>query len=194
MSEENNQKELTFKEEIDLLWQSFREERELLKIKSAEADKRAAEFDKRMKELQEEIGGISKSNGAMAEEIVYSSLEQEKTFCGIKFDEIDRNLKVKLKKLNLEGEFDVILQNCDTLALIETKYRVREKDVFKLYDKKVKDFRKLFPQFNDYSIILGIGGMSFEENSEDEAIKNGIGIIKIKGDKVEYYTDNIKIY
>ena len=43
--------------------------------------------------------------------------------------------------------------------------------------------------FNDYKIVLGIGGMSFESKSKDIAKKNGIGIIKIIGDKVEYYTD-----
>ena len=36
--------------------------------------------------------------------------------------------------------------------------------------------------------------MSFEDNAIDEAQNNGVGIIKIVGDKVEYYTDGIKIY
>jgi len=140
------------------------------------------------------VDGISKSNGAMAEEMIYNSLKKDKIFGGIKFDEIDRNLKLKLKKFNLEGEFDVVLQNCDTLAIIETKYKVRIEDVSKLVDKKVNDFRKLFPVFNDYKIILGVGGMSFEEKAEEEAEKNGVGIIKIVGDRVEYFTDRIKVY
>jgi len=140
------------------------------------------------------VDGIAKSNGAMAEEMIYNSLKKDKTFAGIMFDEIDRNLKMKLKKFNLEGEFDVVLQNCNTLAIIETKYKVRVEDVSKLVDKKVNDFRKLFPVFNDYKIVLGIGGMSFEGQAEDVANENGVGIIKIVGDKVEYYTDRIKIY
>jgi len=48
--------------------------------------------------------------------------------------------------------------------------------------------------FNDYKIVLGIGGMSFEGQAEDVANENGVGIIKIVGDKVEYYTDKIKVY
>jgi len=86
------------------------------------------------------------------------------------------------------------LKNGDTLAIIETKYKVRVEDVSKLVDKQVSDFRKLFPMFNDYKIVLGIGGMSFENKSEDEAKEKGVGIIKIVGDNVEYYTEGIKAY
>ena len=166
-----------------------------------EADKRSAELDKQIKKLtvnienmRQEIGGIASSNGAMAEEMIYNVLEKDKTFANIKFDEIDRNIKLKLKKFNLEGEFDIILQNGDTLAIIETKYKVREKDVFELVHKKLDNFRKLFPMFSDYKILLGIGGMSFEDNSEEDAKDKGIGIIKIVGDKVEYYTEGIRLY
>ena len=118
----------------------------------------------------------------------------ELIFGGIKFEEIDKNIKLKFKKLNLEGEYDVVLQNGDTLAIIETKYKVRVKDVSELVNKKLDNFRKLFPIFSDYKILLGIGGMSFDDKVEDEAKEKGIGIIKILGDTVEYYTENIKIY
>ena len=36
--------------------------------------------------------------------------------------------------------------------------------------------------------------MSFEDKAIAEAKENGIGIIKVVGDKVEYYTEGIKIY
>ena len=56
------------------------------------------------------------------------------------------------------------------------------------------NFRLLFPLYKEYKIILGIGGLSFEDGVLEEAIKNGIGIIKISGDKVEINTEIIKIY
>ena len=52
----------------------------------------------------------------------------------------------------------------------------------------------IHPQYNNLKVILGIGGMSFEENAEQIAKENGIRIIKTMGDNVEYYTDNLKIY
>ena len=42
--------------------------------------------------------------------------------------------------------------------------------------------------------MLGIGGMSFEDRAIEEAKQQGIGIIKVKGKKVEFHTEGIRIY
>ena len=146
------------------------------------------------KEMQKHIGGIAESNGDMAEEMIYNSLEKDMTFAGIEFDIIDANKKRQIKALNIAGEYDIVLTNGNTIAIIETKYKVRSKDITKLAGEKLEDFRKLFPEFSNYKILLGIGGMSFEDKAIDEAKENGIGIIKVVGDKVEYYTEGMKIY
>ena len=158
-----------------------------------ETDLQMKETDKIIKELSKNIGGIANSNGAMAEEMIYNALDRNKTFGGIKFDDIDRNVKLHLKKLNLKGEFDVVLENGDTLAIIETKYKVQKEHIPQIL-KMPDNFRKLFPIFKDYKIILGVGGMSFDDDVPEDAIKNGIGIIKIVGENVEFYTDNIKMF
>jgi len=147
-----------------------------------------------MKDVRKEIGGIGDSNGAMAEEMIFNALDKSKTFGGIKFDDVDRNLRFKLKKIKLEAEFDVVMQNGDTIALIETKYKVKSKHITSILEKHLPSFKRLFPVFNDHKIIIGIGGMSFEKDVEEEAIEKGIGIIKIVGDKVEFFTDKIKYY
>ena len=173
-------------------WKTEREEER--KKSAAEAEKRNAEWDKKMKELREEIGGIGRSNGAVAEETIYNSLENNMTFAGINFHDIDRNWNRKKTALKLHTEVDIVLVNDDTLALIETKYKVRDKDVTKLVETIQKKFRILYPQYSGYKLILGIGGMSFEKQAIDEAEKNGVGIIKVVGDKVEYNTDGIRVY
>jgi hypothetical protein len=103
-------------------------------------------------------------------------------------------MKRSSKALNLKGQYDAVMINGDTLAIIEIKYKVDKDDVIKLYTKQVSDFKKLYPEYRNYKMLLGIGGLSFEDKSEDEAHKNGIGIIKVIGDKVEYFTDDIKEY
>ena len=157
-------------------------------------EKSNAEFDKRMEKIQSNIGGISESNGDMAEEMIYNSLEQDMVFAGIEFYEITANMRRKSKSQDLVGEYDIVLTNGDTLAIIETKYKVRSKDVTKLVGENVEKFRKLFSEFNGYKIVLGIGGMSFEDKAIEQAQQNGVGIIKIFGDKVEFHTDEIRIY
>jgi hypothetical protein len=84
--------------------------------------------------------------------------------------------------------------NGDTIALIEVKYKVDKKDVKKLIFDTVAKFKEHFPTYNNYKILLGLGGMSFDKDAIDEAKENGVGIIKVVGDKVEYHTEGIKMY
>ena len=130
----------------------------------------------------------------MAEETIFNSLKKDMAFAGIRFDYMDRNQNRHIKNLNLKGEYDVIMYNCNTVALIEIKHKVRKNDIDKLLVKKVDDFRKLFPIYKDCKIVLGVGGMSFEKGAEELAKENGIGVIKVVGDKVEYHTEEIKVY
>ena len=162
--------------------------------RSAEADKRQADTEKVVKELSKNVGGISNSNGDFAEEAIYGALDRDMSFGGIKFDYIYPNMKKSSKEKELRGEFDVILENGDTIAIIETKYKVRKKDADKLVNEKLKNFRELFPAYSGYKIILGIGGMSFDDGVIQEANDNGIGVIKVIGEKVEIHTNNIKVY
>ena len=147
-----------------------------------------------IQELRNELGGVGKSNGAVAEEMIFNSLERDMSFAGVDFDDILQNMGYKKKKLGVEDEYDIVLRNGNTLAIIETKYKVRDTDVSKLVGKKLENFRILYPEYNNYKILLGIGGMAFEKEAINEAKNNGVGIIKIVGDKVEFYTEGIKTY
>ena len=172
--------------------------REQMKESSAEFRKQmkemSTETDRRLKELSRNLAGISDSNGKMAEQAIYNTLERDMKFAGIDFYDIAKNMHKKIKSLNMEAEFDIVLTNCSIIALIETKYQVQKKDVIKLVTKQVGNFRKLFKEYANYKIVLGVGGSSFDTDAEQEAEDNGVGIIKIINDKVEYFTDNIRIY
>ncbi|MCL2039426.1 MAG: hypothetical protein FWG85_03240 [Bacteroidetes bacterium] len=166
--------------------------------RSAETDRflseKFAETDKKIKELTRNIGGIAESNGKMAEQMIYNSLEREMKFAGIEFYYIERNKKRKIKILNLEGEYDIVLTNGDTIGIIETKYQVRKKDILKLITTQLENFRKLFKEYENYKIILGVGGIFFDAEAEKEAKEKGIAVIKVTTENVEYFTEGIRIY
>ena len=190
-------KEKTFEERFEMLMTSF----EKLRESQAETAKSMQELstestktEKAIQALKEEVTGIAKSNGMVAEETIFNSLNKDMIFGGVKFDEIERNIKLKSKMLNLQGEYDIVLTNGDTIAIIEAKWRVRPEDITKLATKQVANFRNLFPMFADYKIMLGIGGMGFEGDAEDIAKASGVGVIKVIGNKAEYYTEGIRLY
>ena len=156
--------------------------------------KGAAEFEKWKNWTQKNIAGMSDSNGAMAEEAIYNVLEKDKKFAGITFDDIQKNIQIQSENFRTLTELDILMLNGDSVALIETKYKVEKKDVNDILHNKLSYFRQCYPHYSKHKVVLGIGGMSFEKKAEEEAKNNGVGIIKVVGDKVEYFTDDVKIY
>jgi hypothetical protein len=168
----------------------------------AEADKSMEELrraqketDLQIKRMSKEIGGIGDFNGYVAEDNIYYSLEDSMVFAGIKFDEMERRVQVRPEPFaKTETELDVLLRNGEALAIIEVKHRVKKKDVRELLYDKLGKIKKYYPKHKDYKILLGIGGMTIENDAEIEAKKNGIGIIRVIGNTVEYHTENIIKY
>ena len=130
----------------------------------------------------------------MTEEMLYNTIDRDMTFAGIDFHEISPNLMRRNKRLKIFDEFDIVLKNGDTIALIEIKHKVRTTDIKRMLEAKLHNYKALFPEYSSYKLLLGIGGGSFDPEAESDAINNGIGIIKLVNDKVEYYTDNIKVF
>ena len=194
MSEDKN--EITF----EMIKQNLFEISEMQKKSSIEAEKRQAEWEKRDKALSEKIDKVSKhirgidlSNGAMAEEAIFHSLERKMNFGGIDFDDIHQKVSI-VSGFKTMTELDVLMVNGDTVAIIEAKYKVEKEDVIDLLKTKLTHFRNHNPDYKNHKIILGIGGMSFLKDAEALAKNKGIGIIRVVGDKVEYNTEGIQIY
>ena len=153
-----------------------------------------AELKESVEKTNQAVNGIGSSIGANTEEMILDAVKSDMTFAGIKFDEIFPNLHGISPERNLEAEFDIVLKNGNTIALIETKHRYKRKDVNNFLTKKLNDFKLIFKEYSKYKIILGIGGAGFEKKAIETAKENGIAIIKIKNDKIEYFTDNIKTF
>jgi len=206
------EKKLTFEERFDNLMEAFekshkewvemreKSEKEWVEMREKSEKEWQAikesqkETDRKIKETNRTVFGISTSNGMIAEEMIYESLSKDMTFCGIKFDSIINKLQVRTEDLQPKTDIDVLMVNGDTIAIIETKYKVEKDDLTELVNDKIKLFRQYYPKYSNHKIVLGVGGMAFEDGVLQTATKKGIGIIKVIGDKVEYNTDKIKVY
>jgi len=145
-----------------------------------------------MKEIQKSVGGISDNQGKFAEEYFFNSFENGKTnFFGEKFDEIAKDLKNRWQ--GVEDEYDIVLYNHASVAIIEVKYKAHTNDIPTVL-KKAETFRLLFPQYKDFTIYLGLASMSFYTKLEKECIKQGIAVIKQVGDKVVINDTNLKAF
>ncbi len=165
-------------ERLDKLFQESREQ-----IKATDA---------KLKEIGRQLGDIGHSNGDVAEEFFYNSLNEHKYLGAIRFDEVSKNIKTK--KHRLEDEYDVFMENGNAVAIVEVKHKVKQGHIEKLIEKKAKNFRILFPDYANYKLYVGIAGMAFEPHTEDFATQNGIAILKQKGDVMQVNTTNMRAF
>jgi len=181
---------------FESVWAAIQESNRFLTERQAETDRlmkeSRADFDERMKKLDKLIGNMSNNNGLIAEEYFFNSFERGKTnFFGEKFEEIEKNLKSH--RHGLKDEYDIVLYNHTSVALIEVKYKAHKDDIPKIL-KKAENFRILFPYYNDFKIYLGLASLSFYPELEETCIEHGIAIIKQAGETVVINDEHIKAY
>ena len=190
--EQNQNQAPTF----ESVWALLQETAQLQKESRADFDRRMkesrADFDRRMKKMEETMGAWSNNHGSFAEEYFFNSFENGKrNFFGEKFDEIVKNLKNFWQ--GLKDEYDIVLYNHTSVALIEVKYKAHINDIPKVL-KKAETFRILFPNYKDFKIYLGLASLSFYPELEEECINQGIAIIKQLGDTVVINDAHLKVF
>jgi Holliday junction resolvase-like predicted endonuclease len=158
----------------------------------AQRAKAAAVAEKSLEELKEMLGGSLKNNGFFAEEYFYNALNASRSFGNIKYDVVDKNMGTNKGKVR--DEFDVVMLNGSSVAIIEVKYRVHQSLLEKLTTQKVQNFRAIFPKYAKHKIYLGIASMSFNDVVVAQAKQLGIGLLRPKGGIVECDTEHIKAY
>ena len=150
------------------------------------------DFDRRMKKINETLGGWANNQGSFAEEYFFNSFENgQKNFFGEKFDDVKKQLKNFWQ--GIEDEYDIVLYNHTSVALVEVKYKAHLNDIPTVL-KKAETFRILFPNYKDFKIYLGLASMSFYPELEQECMNEGIAVIKQVGDTVVINDKHLKVF
>ncbi|MDR1811318.1 MAG: hypothetical protein LBQ87_00645 [Candidatus Fibromonas sp.] len=152
-------------------------------------DKLSEQTDRKIAQISKQIGGIDNNIGYHAEQFFQNVLANKKVFGGIKYNDIFFNMNHREKV-----EFDIVLENGNSVAIIEVKNRIRPNFVKKLAEVRIKEFRKYFPEYKGYDVYLGIAGFSFGEDVLEEARKYGVGIIRQVGDGIEVDATGLRAY
>ena len=177
------------------VWALLQETDKIVKetaLQMQETDRKMQETDRRMQELQKTVGGWANNHGSFAEEYFFNSFENgKKDFFGEEFYKIKKNLTNYWK--GIEDEYDIVLYNHSSVALIEVKYKAHENDIAKVL-KKAETYRLLFPDYKGFKIYLGLASLSFYPELEQECIKQGIAIIKQVGDTVIISDAHLKVF
>ncbi|MDR1829791.1 MAG: hypothetical protein LBQ76_03375 [Candidatus Fibromonas sp.] len=170
----------------------FQQLREAMDKRSKEIDLTIKKVDRQIDKVAKQMGGINENIGYHAEQFFQNAFEDNKVFGGIEYDDIILNMGYKSKTEKVE--FDIVLENGNSVALIEIKNRIHPDFVKKLAEERIDKFRKYFPMYKGYDIYLGIAGFSFSEEVLKEAKKYGVGIIRQVGESIEIDATGLVAY
>ena len=155
----------------------------------AKTDAQLAKTDTQLAETKRILSGIGINLGHAAEEFFAHSLQKSKRLGKEKFDAVA--LQLKAHKGKLQDEFDVVMYNGSSVALVEIKHRVHPLDVEHLITRKLPHFKALFPAYEKSDFFLGIGGMSIPQEVAEMAEEAGIAVLRQVGN-VLMMNDNLK--
>jgi len=159
-----------------------------------EAAARQEENDRMIKELTRRMGGVDDNIGSHAEQFFQNILKGKLTFAGQKYDKMIPNLECFGEHGVSLIEFDIVLVNGKSVAIIETKHRIHPKFVKQLVEERLPKFREFCPEYSKHKAYLGIAGFSFSKKVLEEAEKYGICLLRQVGDSVEIKADNLRVY
>jgi len=161
-----------------------------------ETDRQLKETDKKLKEMFEktnqQIGGISRSNGEFCEEYFINSFKENPTFMGEKYDRVIEYLR-PYPNVVIHDEYDLVLHNGSSVVLIEMKYKAGTDDVGKMFSK-LHSYRANYPMFKDYKVYLCLASFRFPAKVRERAAKDGIVLIQQKGDRFEVISETVKTW
>ncbi len=159
-------------------------------LKKTDADLRGLfkKVDERLDRVAKQLGGISNNQGDVAEEYFVNSLGDTLQVAGMHFETLMKNVGMKQK--GIRDEFDILLVNGKSVALIEVKYKVHPSLLEKL-PQKIAHLKQM-PQYRDYTIYAGIAGFFVPEAVIDGALERGYFVLQRKGDVIHTYAAGLK--
>ncbi|MCL2290996.1 MAG: hypothetical protein FWC34_09915 [Bacteroidetes bacterium] len=160
-----------------------------------ETDKKIVKMNEDSKqkidELNRQLGGISKSNGDMAEDFFFNAFRKDKIFMGEKYDRIHKGYFSSVDPYR--NEYDIVFFNGKNIAIIEVKYKAKPSNIDVEHLKsRIEHFKKYAKEYKNHNIILGVAAMSFKSGFATKLHEEGIVTIHPVGKKMVIYDKEAK--
>lgn len=146
--------------------------------------KNESEIDKflaSIKAVHQEMGGISNSQSEVAEAYFFNSLTANPVIGDVRYDRVYGNRHVTSHSLGKVFEYDLLLVNGKSIAVIETKYKATKQALTQL-ERAVENVREAMPEYKDHAVYGGIASLSISAALVKQAHDKGFFVLKRKGD------------
>ena len=165
------------------------EQLEKLRKAQAQTDEQMRKTDEKINRIASLVGNISNNQGNIAEEYFVNSLEEYLKVGTIDFDYIIPNFKAK-KAHKILAEYDILLVNSESVAIVEVKYKAHLNDLDKS-PIKIKQLKNL-PQYKNYKVYAGIATFYATDELVQKAKEMGYFILQRKGDIIVTHSHHLK--
>ena len=118
---------------------------------------------------------------AHTEEFFLNSLLKDNRLGNIYFDDVVKNMEKH--RGQMQEEFDLVLTNGNVIGIVEVKYKAHENDLKKL-DRKMQNFKKLFPIYQNYKQQGAIATFHINDDAKKAALSRGYFVLQRSGDLV----------
>ena len=177
--------------------QQMKESRQRMEELNAKTDRQIkkirADMAKDFKELNRQLGGISKSNGDMAEEFFFNAFRKDKIFMNEKYDQIHKGYFYSID--DIRNEFDIVFINGKSIAIVEVKYKAKPENIDTEHlISRAERFKNFAPVYKNHKIYLGVAAMSFKKGLASDLHKAGIVTIHPVGKKMVIYDKEAKVF
>ena len=164
--------------------QQKKTDKQILELRDAQVqtDEQIKRTSQKVEELTRNINGVNKSIGLEVEEFFYSSLKKNPTIANINFDYMYQNSKRDFK--GETQEIDILLENGNSVGVVEVKNRVSQKSIEQL-DKIMERFDYFHPLYREYRVVGAIAGKIFPKHLQTQALKKGYSVLTQQGDHIE---------
>ncbi len=158
----------------------------------AKTDAQLAKTSAKVDKVAMLVGNIANNQGDSAEEFFYRSLIDDTYLGDIHFDIIYRNLPSYKGKL--QDEFDIVLVNKNSVAIIEVKQKAHPSLIDEMLERKLPNFRTLFPYHKKQKLYGAIASMVSNNKLIEKSKEAGLFFLTQKGKHVILVNDKVKAF
>ncbi len=154
-----------------------------------EAAQRSKEIDDKFDKYFGKVKELDRNWGKLVEALVKPSVGEQFRKWGIPVH--GSGQRVEVHKGGETMEIDILLKNEDALIVVEVKTTLTVAAVNEHIEKRLKPFKRFFPEYRDRTVYGAAAYIHVEENADRYAYKNGLFVLTFAaGDMVEIQNDD----
>ncbi|MEO5372143.1 MAG: hypothetical protein H7833_18905 [Magnetococcus sp. DMHC-1] len=174
--------------EFDRRWIQEKQEMQILREMIAANDRQIKESslatDKKIKEVSQQVGNLGSRWGEFVEGIVAPACETLFAERGIPVHRVSPRVKVKSLDGSRRMEIDLLVDNTDSIVLVEVKSRLTAEDV-RDHIQRVREFKELYEGAGGARVMGAVAGILIDNDVDKFAMNEGLFVIIQSGESVK---------